>query len=280
MNLSEQLTYSTVLINVKYDNGISGSGTGFIIDFGQNSENFMPVLITNNHVVENTIETSFEFCKADDNGNPIDTESFLVKVCSNNWIKHPDKDIDLCCLILTEILAQLEKDKIEIFFAPIGKELIPSEDVLKKLSAIEDVIMIGYPIGISDTYNHKPIVRKGITASHPNKKYNGNRETLLDIGSYSGSSGSPVFIFNEGSYSTEEGIFLSSRVYLLGILYGGYIYSANGFLNFEYIPTKISIKKFFVNLGGMIKSEAILDFEKIIIDMEKDSNGKNEDGKS
>lgn len=34
---------------------------------------------------------------------------------------------------------------------------------------MEDVVMIGYPIGLSDTYNHKPIIRRGITASHPKK---------------------------------------------------------------------------------------------------------------
>ena len=55
------ITYSTVLIRCEYANGTSGSGTGFIINLCHNAENHtcVPVLITNNHVVENSIKTVF-----------------------------------------------------------------------------------------------------------------------------------------------------------------------------------------------------------------------------
>ena len=70
MSLSEMITYSTVLIRCDYSNGTSGSGTGFIINLCQNKVNntCVPVLITNNHVVENSINTIFKFCRADENG--------------------------------------------------------------------------------------------------------------------------------------------------------------------------------------------------------------------
>ena len=75
MTLAEKITYSTVLIRCDYSNGSSGSGTGFIINLCHNKETgtHVPVLITNNHVVENSVKTVFEFCKADENGNPLDT---------------------------------------------------------------------------------------------------------------------------------------------------------------------------------------------------------------
>lgn len=59
MSLSEMITYSTVLIRCQYANGSTGSGTGFIINLCQNEEDntCVPVLITNNHVVANSIAT-------------------------------------------------------------------------------------------------------------------------------------------------------------------------------------------------------------------------------
>ena len=76
MSLTEKITYATVKIQCQYSNGTSGSGTGFIIKLCNNNETgtHVPVIITNNHVVENSVKTLFEFCKADDEGNPIDTE--------------------------------------------------------------------------------------------------------------------------------------------------------------------------------------------------------------
>lgn len=74
MSISEMLTYSTVLINCQYADGSVGSGTGFILNLCNKPEEktCIPVLITNNHVVNNSVRTVFEFCKADENGKPLD----------------------------------------------------------------------------------------------------------------------------------------------------------------------------------------------------------------
>ncbi len=93
MTLAEMITYSAVLIRCDYSNGTSGSGTGFIINLCHNKETGMcvPVLITNNHVVENSVKTVFEFCKADENGNHLDTIPFSFTYIGNAWIHHPNK---------------------------------------------------------------------------------------------------------------------------------------------------------------------------------------------
>lgn len=169
MSLTEQITYSTVLIQCEYSNGTSGSGTGFIIKLCESkaTNSHVPVIITNNHVVENSIKTTFEFCKADNEGNPLDTETFSFVYSGNEWIHHPDIKVDLRCLPLASVLNELEKKSIKIFYIPLDISLIPSTEQVNELSAMEDVIMVGYPIGLSDTYNHKPVIRKGITSTHP-----------------------------------------------------------------------------------------------------------------
>lgn len=121
----------------------------------------------------------------------------------------------------------------------------------------------GYPIGLSDIYNHKPIIRKGITASHPKKNYKGKDEILVDMACFPGSSGSPVFIFNQGSYTVPEGLAFGNRILLLGVLYGGPQFNAQGILTFHNLPNvPIPVVNIPTNLGMIIKSNKILEFEK------------------
>ena len=51
---------------------------------------------------------------------------------------------------------------------------------MSELSAIEEIIMIGYPVGIWDSANNMPIVRKGITATRPDIDYEGRKEFMID----------------------------------------------------------------------------------------------------
>ena len=271
MSISEQITYSTVLIRCKYANGAIGSGTGFIINLCQENERFIPALITNSHVVNNSIETEFEFCKADEDGCPIDTEpySLTYRNMGNTWLHHPDPSVDLCCLLLAGALIYLNNQQIRIFYKPITTALIPSAEQLAELSAMEDVVMVGYPIGLADNYNHKPVIRKGITSSHPYKDYQGKKETLLDIAAFPGSSGSPVFLLNEGSYFQSNGrMVYGSKCFFLGVLYGGPEYNVRGALSFANLPNiPVPVTSIPTNLGCMIKAERILEFEPMLKEM-------------
>jgi V8-like Glu-specific endopeptidase len=267
MSLSEKLTYSTVLIRCEYENGTSGSGTGFIMHLCKNEKNnsSIPVIVTNKHVVKDSKLTSFDFCKADDTGEPIDLESVNIKYNANSWIPHPDSNIDLCCLPIAEILRRLDKYKQNIFYIPLDTSLIPSIDIINNMNAIEDIVMIGYPIGLNDGYNHKPIIRKGITATHPKNDYQGKKHILVDMACFPGSSGSPVFILNQGSYTTQNGINIGSRIFLLGVLFGGPQYSAQGILTFNNLPNiPYPIVNIPANLGIIIKANKILDFETVL----------------
>lgn len=267
MSLSEQLTYSTVLINCDYNDGTSGRGTGFIINLCEDGDKCIPVLITNNHVVENSIKTVFQFCKANDVGEPLDREPFSFIYTGNNWIHHPDPEVDLRCLPIGRELNKLANEGIKIFYIPLSIKMIPDESIIKDLSALEEIVMVGYPIGLSDSYNHKPIIRKGSTATHPRNDYQGKKEILIDMPCFPGSSGSPVFILNEGSYSTPNGLYMGTRIYFIGVLYGGPEFTTAGTLQFGALPTMPKVlTNIPINLGIMIKTQRIIEFEKIFKD--------------
>lgn len=264
MSIAEKLTYSTVLIKCKYANGSSGSGTGFIINLCQDNVKGVcyPVIITNNHVIDGSIETSFEFCLADEEGNPVDSKAFSVIHGAGIWKKHPDSTVDLCCMPLGHIVNHLKAKNVNIFYIPLTPDLIPSMEEKETFSAMEDVVMVGYPIGLSDEYNHKPIIRKGITATHIKKEYQGKKEFLVDMACFPGSSGSPIFILNEGSYHIGADLYAGNRIKFIGILYGGPQYAATGDLILMDLPNvPFPITRIPTNLGVAIKAERIFDFE-------------------
>jgi hypothetical protein len=149
--------------------------------------------------------------------------------------------------------------------------LIPTEEELAALTAIEDVIMIGYPNGLWDEKNNMPIVRRGITATHPNLDYNGSKEFMINAACFPGSSGSPVLLFNFGSYSTKSTeIVIGARIKLLGILYAGPQHTATGEIEIVNVPTQqkaIAFSRIPNNLGLVIKSSRLSEFDAILKSM-------------
>jgi hypothetical protein len=143
---------------------------------------------------------------------------------------------------------------------------LPSEEDLKNMGAIEDVVMIGYPDGIMDTVNVKPITRKGITATHVNIDYEGKKEFLIDIACFDGSSGSPVFLFYQGAFIGNGGnAEIGSKAILLGILYAGFDKTVEGqFVSTPIRKMKMPTIQMPLNLGVVIKSQRILDFRRIM----------------
>lgn len=73
-------------------------------------------------------------------------------------------------------------------------------------------------IGLSDTRNNYPIFRKGYTSAHPAVDFNDDGIGLVDMACFPGSSGSPIFIFNEGSYRDKHGNVRLRSIYLFNLL--------------------------------------------------------------
>jgi len=273
LSVSEQIAYSTVKIDVEYNDGTKGSGTGFFFSFPENDEKHIPLVITNKHVIRNSKTGYIHMTLANDEGSPLDQTYKNIKIenFEKNWIFHPDDQIDLAAMPIAPLIEQADKSGIKLFYIPLNTSLIPSNEDLSQLGAVEDILMVGYPIGLWDEVNNYPIFRRGITATHPARKYNGRREFLIDAACFPGSSGSPVFLYNMGSYAGKEGgVTIGSRIKLLGILWGGPQYSPSGTLRAVEIPTgnTMVLEQYIpINLGYVVKSDAILDFKKILDDI-------------
>jgi len=270
---SEQLSYSTIRIECQYTDGNSGTGTGYFFNLKEDEATkiHVPVVITNKHVVKNSKQIRLLFTKANSSNEPLDKEHFDIFFDSSSFpiFKHPEADVDLCAIPIQPFIEEANRRKEKLFFIPINKSILPTKEQIENFSAMEEIIMIGYPNGIWDSQNNKPIFRKGVTATHPNFDYNGKKEFLIDAACFPGSSGSPVFIFNEGGYMDKKGNINmgQSRIILLGTLYAGPQQTTTGEIQVINVPTSqkaISVSNIPINLGLIIRSERIMELDKLI----------------
>lgn len=135
---------------------------------------------------------------------------------------------------------------------------------MEDMLGLETIVMVGYPNGLWDRVNNLPIFRKGVLASDYKYNWNGRKEFLIDAACFPGSSGSPVLLFEVGSYQTRNALVVGSRIKLLGILYAGPQHTIHGDVQIVVVPTQqkaISIAAIPNNLGIVIKAEQLNAFE-------------------
>lgn len=263
LGITEQLAHSTVRIETD-----TGTGTGFFYRMAVREDGrHIPVIVTNKHVVETCSTGQFLISRAQADGQPdlIQHETFRFEKFPSLWFPHPSKEIDLCAMPIAPILERAGSSGIALFYRALDKTLIPAGAELDDLSPVEDITMVGYPNGLWDRVHNMPIFRRGITATHPRLNWNGKPEFLIDAACFPGSSGSPVFLLNEGAYVTKSGLHLGGgRLKLLGILYAGPQHTVEGQIRIVTVPTvdkPIAFSTIPNNLGMVIRSTALTELE-------------------
>ena len=183
------------------------------------------------------------------------------RIPTNDWVSHPDAEVDLCA---TPIGPLINAANPKPFFRTLNPALVPSDDQLGQLSAVEDILMVGYPNGLWDADNNYPLIRRGITASHPAVDFDvqGVPVTVIDMACFPGSSGSPVILHNEGAYSDKKGNIVHgrTRTMLLGVLFSGPVMQADGKIVVRNIPTAMEPGvqiNLMINLGYIVKSKKL-----------------------
>ncbi|EJM6036384.1 trypsin-like peptidase domain-containing protein [Enterococcus faecalis] len=258
-DIAEQLIRTTVKLTT--DTGI---GTGFFYKMKNTGTDFKPVIVTNRHVFENTNNVSLSMTV---NKDGLDEVRMLnITNLVGNIIYHPDDSIDLAVFPCPGIFQMLINEGYKLGNLFLEENLIPNEEQLQGLSAVEEVLVIGYPNGFMDEVNNRPIVRKGITASDYKLDYNGEPIFLTDSSIYAGSSGSPVLIYNRAGFASADGAFtVSPRVLFLGINSAVLIQNLEGQIVENNIPKNSGINsRLPIGLGVTIKSNQLSAFESLL----------------
>lgn len=215
-SISEKLMYSTIRLSIG-----SSTATGFFYELDTPRKTV--IVISNRHFAEQVDNLSkLDFSKS----SIIQQTQFLIhlddgtnkQICENvEWFLHPSED--LAFFVLEKALSNHPLPmNVKYFVLRVTPNMIPTQTQLNNLTALENVVMVGYPNGLYDTVNNYPLFRTGKTATHPAIDYNGKKKALLDMSCLPGSSGSPVFILDEGwIHHKSGGVSAGSRIFCLGV---------------------------------------------------------------
>lgn len=261
LSLTEELAFTTVRIECDDAHGNTSSGTGFFYRFVDEASQHIPAIITNKHVIEGSVRGRFIMTLDDGRGGPAFNrhQAFEFDSFAQRWLPHPNADIDLCVMLVAPLLLAAIDQGEPLYFKQVSPDFVITQDELDEMGLLEEILMIGYPNGIWDRHNNMPIFRRGTTATHPNLNWNGKPEFLIDAACFPGSSGSPVFLFNQGGQTTssaEKGPG-SGRVKLLGVMCAGPQHTLTGEAEAGTMPTATKPN----NLGIVIKAHLLDDFE-------------------
>lgn len=214
----QQLMFVSAIVEVSAP--VASSGTAFIYNAGRNGQN-IPVLVTNKHVVRGAQRGGIRLIGGSkgspDLGNPIE---IIYDGFEQMWVGHPDDAVDVAAMFIGPTLNQLAAAGREAFFRQVDPQMAPSEEVLGDLDAVEPITFVGYPNGLFDQAHHTPIIRQGHTATPLQLDWNGSPTFLVDASVFPGSSGSPVFIVQQGSWREGNTTVMAggTRVFFVGII--------------------------------------------------------------
>lgn len=269
MTLSEALIHSTIRIICTKADGVS-CGTGFFFQYSTAiPESTIPVIVTNRHVVKNALSGQLIFSLCDDENNYLagKTHTYNISNFEQAWIFHPDDSVDLCVLPIHQFYKEFKPSPYNLYMTYLTENDIPSAEEIKEYSHIEDVTIVGYPDGLWDSVNNLPLVRRGITASSLHYDFNGMPNFVVDAAIFGGSSGSPVFLYNDGHFSSPKGLMFGTRAKLIGINRAVYLHPITGEI------TEISHKDTALGktaaqmpngLGIVIHARKLLDFKTLL----------------
>lgn len=262
--ISEQLFFTTARIDTVTNNGAAGSGTGFFFTHRVGALE-CPFIVTNKHVVTNMREGSLTFLlrKGDlptlGNGHRVTIQDW-----PKAWFGHPAPDVDIAICPLAGIVTQLKQQHgLDVFFRSVDRSIIPSEQQMAELDAVEEITFVGYPNGVWDSKNLLPVVRRGTTATPMEVDFENTPRFIIDASVFGGSSGSPVFVFNQGTYTVKNmGTHVGSRLYFVGVIAAVFFRTQLNQIVAVPIPTQVqpmSQHQEMIDLGIVFKARTVVE---------------------
>jgi len=234
--ISRTWIFATMIIKNEWNQ----LGTGFLVSRPINEKQGKVFLVTNKHVInkkeelrEKASAISLFFNIKEENGS-IAGKGIELRLSFENgkkrWIEHPERDVDVLCIDITDLIVKYpQMEKKWATYSDFG-----IKDKLQELEVTigDDIMVIGYPMGLKHRTTNHPLVRSGIIATKIGdsledeiKEENGEirkrilRGFLIDGATIPGSSGSPVVLKPVPARFTRKGITMGSPpVILLGIL--------------------------------------------------------------
>jgi len=280
---AEKFLFTTTRLETKNTSGETCTGTCFFFRVNRDGEE-LQFLVTNRHVVEDCHAGNFSFILNERNqpllGHRTNIE--LPNDFDQWWKFHPSYDLAIAPLgTLFNILKQKRQ---YIYYQTFDESMVPKDEDLQKIDALEEVVFIGYPSGLWDSSNHLPILRRGTTATPIYIDYENRKEFLIDASVFPGSSGSPVVLYDiSGTFRNKStgSVQLGSRTYFLGLI--SHVFSCEEDWDIQAIPVPTALKPIvrtqqMIDLGKVIKAQVLVEFIDDLIQKRIFTTGKSQQG--
>jgi len=213
--MASPLAANWIYATVPIDNPEGGSGTGFLVSRKIDENQFKVFLVTNKHVVCQDpalrpnvphITAHFNTIEGDGSHGTASGQVPLVRPDgSKTFREHPDPDTDVYAIDVTSVIKLNPKFQAKW----VGYDLFGDEPKRTELdiTAGEDVVTIGYPLGLREGDSNFPLIRQGMIATKIGTPLKDKVQTpegvlrdrtlrafLIDGATVPGSSGSPVIL--------------------------------------------------------------------------------------
>lgn len=219
---STKLLLNTTRLTARMPEG-TVTGTGFFVTvplLDPIRRSFL--LVTAKHVVQGANEISCVLRPVSGDAMILDTDlrPFEESLGDHKqWCMHATEDVAV--LLFDSALQRIKNVRGQVHVSPFSLKDFPTAEELSAFSAMQTVVIPGYPNGLWDETHGLPLLRRGVTASHPAVDFDGSPLGVVDAAVFVGSSGSPVCVMDEFMHPVDGGISMNHRVRLLGILTAG-----------------------------------------------------------
>lgn len=213
--MASPLVQGWLYATVPIDNPQGESGTGFLVLRETAPDQGRVFIVTNKHVVcrDSAMRSSVphircHFNTTEENGSA-GTVSGEIPLAnpdgSKRFREHPDADTDVLAVEVTDVI-QLNP-KIEKRWATYNNFALEKKRTELDITAGEDIVTIGYPLGLRQGDSNFPLIRQGVISTKIGTLLKDNvqdgqgnirnrtlRAFLIDGATVPGSSGSPVVL--------------------------------------------------------------------------------------
>ena len=237
--LGSPISLTWVHATVRVENEWGKGGTGFLVIRKMEKGQGKVFLVTNKHVIHPETEEREKarhltlFLNVREKDGALAGKSFQVPLKEDDqklWREHPNSHVDVLAVDITSLInsqPNLENRGADysLFATP---QILKDEDITEG----EEVLILGYPLGLFHTRIHSPLVRQGIVATKIGERIQVRLRSssggplrveipgfLIDASIIPGSSGSPVVLKPVIGRKVKDKIEMGTATpYLLGIV--------------------------------------------------------------
>src|SRR5579859_4120478 len=191
MDLSAQMMQATVQLEQPLGDGTRTVGTGFLITETTPDGKPHTILVTANHVFDKMPKSNarigYRFANADGSWS-YSPQSLKIRDAQGHplWTHHPSRDVAAIAITAPAAFTK----------AAIPEDYLAADDTFSKyqVGAGDQMMTLGFPLGLAANSAGFPILRAGRVASYPIAPAKIFPTFLLDFSVFPGNSGGPVFM--------------------------------------------------------------------------------------